>query len=362
MVPAAGLTAALVGNGHDVRVIGPAELQTRFERAGARFRPFKRAQAPRVKGADVPDDNLLGWTRFISGRRLADDVLEELRSEPTDVAVVDAFLSAGLAAAEKAAVPAVPLVHVLYTPCVDGPLATQWDSTRPMVEITRDRMKVPKIDPATPVMAGLWSRCPIVLACAPEPFDFPSDRLPANARYVGPILEGPMASPWQPGGGTVLVSFSTTEMRQQDVLQRTLDALADVDVEVVCTLGRVSIDGLSPPPNASIFDWIPHPELLPRTDVVVTHAGLSTVMAALAAGVPMVCMPMGRDQPLNAQRVAALGLGMELSPAASAKVIRDAVEVVLDNEKFRLRAQSMAEDIAAYGNGKLAVQELESLL
>jgi MGT family glycosyltransferase len=171
-----------------------------------------------------------------------------------------------------------------------------------------------------------------------------------------------MASPWQPGGGTVLVSFSTTEMRQQDVLQRTLDALADVDVEVVCTLGRVSIDGLSPPPNASIFDWIPHPELLPRTDVVVTHAGLSTVMAALAAGVPMVCMPMGRDQPLNAQRVAALGLGMELSPAASAKVIRDAVEVVLDNEKFRLRAQSMAEDIAAYGNGKLAVQELESLL
>jgi hypothetical protein len=82
-----------------------------------------------MKEADVSDGNLLGWTRFISGRRLADDVLEELRSEPTDLAVVDAFLSAGLAAAEKAAVPAVPLVHVLYAPCVHGPLATQW--TRP---------------------------------------------------------------------------------------------------------------------------------------------------------------------------------------------------------------------------------------
>ena len=220
-MPAAGLTAALVDHGHDVRVIGPAELQTRFERAGARFRPFKRAQAPELNEGDVSDDNVLGFTRFISGRRLADDVLEELRSEPTDVAVVDAFVSAGLAAAEKAAVPAVPLVHVLYTPCVEGPLATQWDFTRPMVETTRRRLEIPEIDPASPVMAGLWSRCPIVLACAPESFDVPSDGLPANARYVGPMFDGPMASPWQPGGGgRVLVSFSTTAMRQHDVLQR----------------------------------------------------------------------------------------------------------------------------------------------
>jgi MGT family glycosyltransferase len=362
VLPAAGLTAALVDQGHDVRVIGSPELQTRFERAGARFRPFKRAQPPQLNEGDVSDDNVLGFSRFISGRRLAEDVLEELSSEPTDVAVVDAFVSAGLAAAEKAAVPAVPLVHVLYAPCVEGPVATQWDFTRPMVEATRQRLEIPNIDPAAPVMAGLWSRCPIVLACAPQSFDVPSDRLPPNARYVGPIFDGPMASPWQPGRGRVLVSFSTTAMRQHDVLQRSLDALAEVDVKVVCTLGGVSIPGLSPPPNATISDWIPHRELLPHTDVVVTHAGLGTVMAALASGVPMVCMPMGRDQPLNGQRVATLGLGIDLSPDAAAGAIRDAVEVVLDNEGFRLRAQSMAEDIAAYGNGKVAVQELESLL
>jgi MGT family glycosyltransferase len=362
VVPAAGLTAALVDHGHDVRVIGPSVLQTRFERTGARFRSFRRAQAPSLMEVEVSDDNLLGWTRFISGERLADDVLEELRSEPTDVAVVDAFLSAGLAAAEKAGVPAVPLVHVLYAPSIEGPLATQWDPTRPMVETTRRRLGIPEIDPATPVVGGLWSRCPMVLACAPRSFDFPSDRLPSNARYVGPILDQPMASPWQPGGGRVLVSFSTTAMRQRDVLQRSLDALADVDVEVVCTLGRVPIDGLVPPPNASISDWIPHAELLPRTDVVVTHAGLSTVMTALASGVPLVCIPMGRDQPLNAERVATLGLGIELSPAASVGAIRDAVEAVLGDERFGRRARSMAEEIAAYGNGTVAVRELESLL
>jgi len=311
---------------------------------------------------DVIEDNLLAWTRFIAGRRLADDVLEELRSEPTDVAVVDAVVSAGFAAAEKAGVPVVALVHILYAPSIEGPGATQWDPIRAMMDMTRRHLEVPELDPGGPVMAGLWSRCPIVLACVPQPFDFPSDRLPSNARYVGPILDEPVASAWQPGGGRVLVSLSTTATRQRDLLQRILDALADVDVEVRCTLGGVPIEGLSPPPNASISDWIPHRELLPRTDVLVTHAGLSTVMAALASGVPMVCMPMTRDQPLNAERVATLGLGIERSPTASADLIRDAVQRVLDDERFRQRAKSMAEIIAEYGNGAVAVQELESLL
>jgi MGT family glycosyltransferase len=353
-----------VGGGHDVRVLGPVGLGARFEAVGARFRPFRRAVPPRVGEADVSEDNLLGWTRFLSGRRLAEDVLEELGAERTDVAVVDAFLSGGLAAAERAAVAAVPLVHVLYAPCVVGPVATQWDSTRPMVEMTRRRLKVPGIDPGVPVVVGLWSRCPLVLVGVPRRFDFPCEALPGNARYVGPMLAGPVPGPGPggPGRGRVLVSFSTTAMRQREVIQRSLEALASVDVEVVCTLGGVSMEGLSVPANASVFDWVPHRELLPATNVVVTHGGLSTVMAALAAGVPMVCMPMGRDQPLNAERVAALGLGVDLSPEASAEAIRDAVGLVLGDESFRGRARSMAEDIAGYGNGKVAVQELESLL
>lgn len=362
VVPAAGLTAALVDRGHDVRVIGPAELRSRFERVGARFRPFQRAHPPHSREVDVIEDNMLAWARFTAGKHLADDVLEELRSEPTDVAVVDAVISAGFAAAEKAGVPVVALVHVLYAPSIDGPIAADTDATRGMVDKTRRYLEVPELDPAVPVMAGLWSRCPIVLACVPQPFDFPSDRLPSNARYVGPILDEPVASARQPGGGTVLVSLSTTAMRQRDLLQRILDALADLDLEVVCTLGGVPIDGLSPPPNASIVDWISHREVLPRTEVVVTHAGLSTVMAALASGVPMVCMPMAREQPLNAERVATLGLGIERSPTASADLIRDAVQCVLSDERFRQRARSMAEIIAAYGNGAVAVQELESLL
>ena len=362
VVPSAGLTAALVRGGHDVRVLGAPVLRSRFERAGARFRSFERARQPHLVEEECFDDNLLGWTRYISGRQLAEDVVEELAAEPTDVAVVDAFLSAGLAAAEQRAVPSVALVHVLYEPAVEGPLARQWDPTRPMLEATRRHLGLPRIDPDAPLVAGLWSRCALVLACAPQTFDFPATQRAANVRYVGPILDDPAPGSSHPGGRTVLVSSSTTEMRQRDVLQRSLDALAGLDAEVVCTLGGVRVEGLRPPQNAVVSDWVPHSEVLPRADVVVTHAGLSTVMTALASGVPLVCIPMGRDQPLNAERVAALGLGVTLSPAATVGEVRAGVGAVLDDPTFGQRAQRMAADIASYGNGVVAVQELESLL
>ena len=54
---------------------------------------------------------------------------------------------------------------------------------------------------------------------------------------------------------------------------------------------------------------VPHAAVLPSVDVVVSHAGLGTVTAALAHGVPLVCHPFGRDQHLNAQRVEAVGRG-----------------------------------------------------
>lgn len=91
------------------------------------------------------------------------------------------------------------------------------------------------------------------------------------------------------------------------------------------------------PANVLIHDLLPHGAVLPHAAAVVTHAGHSTVMAALADGVPMVCMPMGRDQHSNAARVAALGVGSTISSDASSTEIRDALHEVLSNESYASR-------------------------
>ena len=105
----------------------------------------------------------------------------------------------------------------------------------------------------------------------------------------------------------------------------------------------------------------PHAAVLPHTAAVVTHGGHGTVMKALAAGVPMVVMPMGRDQPENATRVLAAGAGVRIKQSASPEKIAAAVREVLGDESYRAAAQRLAAAIAEETADDRAAAELEQL-
>jgi hypothetical protein len=74
------------------------------------------------------------------------------------------------------------------------------------------------------------------------------------------------------------------------------------------------------PSNVTVVDWIYQlDQLLPSTDVMFTHGGLATVKEAIAAKVPMVVIPHGKDQMDNANRIRRNKLGLvsdvsELNP------------------------------------------------
>ena len=57
------------------------------------------------------------------------------------------------------------------------------------------------------------------------------------------------------------------------------------------------------PPDVQVLRAAPHGRILGEASAMVTHAGHGIVKKALAAGVPMVCIPMGRDQKDNPTRV-----------------------------------------------------------
>jgi UDP:flavonoid glycosyltransferase YjiC (YdhE family) len=82
-------------------------------------------------------------------------------------------------------------------------------------------------------------------------------------------------------------------------------------------------------------------------------------MAAFAAGVPTICLPIGRDQRSNAERAAELGTSITLSRDASSSEIYVAVERALRSPEMRRAAVRMQESIASYGEGRLAVETLE---
>jgi UDP:flavonoid glycosyltransferase YjiC (YdhE family) len=68
-------------------------------------------------------------------------------------------------------------------------------------------------------------------------------------------------------------------------------------------------------------------------------------MKALANGVPMVCIPMGRDQNDTAARVVHHGAGIRLSTRASAADIATAVRTVLEDPRYRDNAARLARAI-----------------
>lgn len=102
-----------------------------------------------------------------------------------------------------------------------------------------------------------------------------------------------------------------------------------------------------------------HADVLPSCSAVLSHGGHGTVIKALAAGVPLVVAPLGRDQPGNAVRVVHAGAGLRVGKKASAAALRNAIARVLDEPGYRAAARRMAATLAAERDEGLVVDELE---
>ena len=76
------------------------------------------------------------------------------------------------------------------------------------------------------------------------------------------------------------------------------------------------------PPNATRTGYVRHGAVLPHADLVIDHAGLGTVLAALAHGLPQLCVPLGRDQPANAAAVSRTGAGVVRVPSTRTRRAR----------------------------------------
>jgi UDP:flavonoid glycosyltransferase YjiC (YdhE family) len=94
---------------------------------------------------------------------------------------------------------------------------------------------------------------------------------------------------------------------------------------------------------------------------MITHGGHGTVMKALIAGVPLVVVPLGRDQPDNAGRVVYAGAGIRLRRNASASTLQTAIGRVIEDPRYRAAARRMAARLASERDDNRAVDELEQV-
>ena len=342
--PAVVLACKLAARGHDVRAMGTDALQSRFDDEGIPF---------------VPRDPIHEW----DPAALARDVRAEARM--VDLVIADYMLPSALTAAEAAAVPAVALVHTLYGANLDdsgGLLPMGMAGSLDTQSAVRAELGVP------PVLSfgDLLQRCAGVMVTSPESLDVPSPDRPGQVRYVGPLIEPPGADDgWRPPGvddgrPLVVASLGTTPMDELPVLQRVVAAMGLASVRGLVTLGdHVDPAGLEPPDGVAVTGYVRHAAVLPWASAVVSHAGLGTVLAGLAHGLPLVCLPLGREQPANADAVVRAGAGVALDPSSSPEVMADAIRRAVDDLELRAGAARMALEIDELAQSDPAVHEVE---
>lgn len=165
---------------------------------------------------------------------------------------------------------------------------------------------------------------------------------------------------------TVYFTLGTVfHVESGDLMERVLEGLCEVPAQIVVTIGRERDPAeLGPQPaHVRIERFLPQAELLPRCDAVVSHAGSGSVLGALAHGVPLVLLPIGADQPLNATRCEALGVGRVLAPPTLTPAqIREAVMHVLEDPAHRDAARQVQSEIAAMPDPAHAVASIERVV
>jgi UDP:flavonoid glycosyltransferase YjiC (YdhE family) len=204
----------------------------------------------------------------------------------------------------------------------------------------------------------------LVLSPFPPSFRDPAFPLPATGHPLRlAAFDG--GDGRRSGPPTVYLTLGTIfNIESGDLFDRALAALGDLPVDVIATVGaQLDPRRFGPQPaNVRIEAYIPQAAVLPRCDAMVSHGGSGSVVGALAAGLPSVVLPMGADQPLNAARCEALGVGIALDAyTASPADIREAVRTVLGEPAYRDSARRVQAEILTLPGPEQAVRLLEAL-
>lgn len=397
--PVLSLAKDLSERGHQISILSEPCMEQLISSLGYTFIPFQQYFTRKDRREDVfkdwnasPANNpVLKNIVFGPVKTVVEETLAAIRKTGARLLVADMLLPTALIAAEASNIPGVLAFHMPeYFPGPnrgpgmfglkpgEGSLGKFRDTilTRlfhiklngflPSINETRATLSLPPLERTIDLIHGAGLRLIQTL----ESFDFPIEPKPANVRYTGPGLNDPdwtssWTNPWSEKDPRplVVVSFSSTFQNQYAAIQSAMDALRGEDIRGLVTLGpAIDKDRFSAPENVVVVKSAPHSAVFPLASLVITHAGHGTIMRALAHGLPLICLPMGRDQNDNAIKVRHHGLGISLKAKAGPDKISTAIRRILKEDAFKQAAESFREEIRRSQKSEWILQEIENLM
>ncbi|WEF32344.1 glycosyltransferase [Pseudoduganella chitinolytica] len=205
-------------------------------------------------------------------------------------------------------------------------------------------------------------------------FDFPRRQAPAHFHHVGPLRHAPRAGTQHPplppvaaDRPFVFASLGTLQGHRFGLFRRIAQACRQLDVQLlVAHCGGLTAQQALALQGAGatwVCAFAPQQEAVARADAVISHAGLNTVLDAIAARAPMLALPIAFDQPGAAARIRHAGIGLRASPRlASASGIARRLHRLLHEPAFGPRLDALATDLASAGGTPRAADIVESTL
>ena len=378
------LARRLEQRGHHVVIFGIADTEARIRAAGIEFHLIGVEDYPpgTLQKLDQRLGELSGLATFRftvervknTARMVLRDGPDAVRAADLDAMLIDEADMGGNVAQHLG----LPFVSIAFFPPLVPddripPFCFSWPAGQGALSRLRNRLGLRLLSRvAAPIFSLVnqqrraWGLPPLKrstdylspvaqIAQLPQALEFAIDGPPIPLlHYTGPFVDSrqrpPVDFPWHRLDQRPLVyaSLGTLQNGSETIFRTIAQACAGLKVQVVISLGG----GLDPsrlgplPGDPIVVRYAPQLELVQRAAAVITHAGLNTVLESLAAGVPLVALPLGNDQPGVAARVKAHGAGIVLSRRTlNPDRLRTAVRQVLEEEEYRAAARTIKTEM-----------------
>ena len=343
--PLRAFAGAFAREGHTILVAVPEEAVGMVQRAGHRAWPLpepdgevRDAVFARTRGASNDEANAIVVGELFAGvyARASLPGVEWAVSEfRPDVLVHESSEFAGPLVAERAQLPAV---HVCVGLISLGDATVDW-AARHVDAIRREQGLAPD-----PLGERLYDR-PTLSLMPPA-----LDSMPTPALYYREPRPEPSPAAWSDDGRPLvylsLGSVAPSTDAYPGLYRAAIDRLAGLPIRLLVSTGGQDPEALGPLPDGVRAErWVDEPALGHHLAAMVSHGGAGSIRTALAAGVPLVVMPLFGDQPLNARAVAAAGAGIALDDGPGG--LAGAVAAVLEDPAYGGRADEIAGEVAA---------------
>jgi MGT family glycosyltransferase len=356
----------LVDRGEDITYYLTDSFRPQVERAGARFHRYESTLEGGMIGflpARMPTES----------RHVLSQLLEVVRAERPDYLVYDPMCLWARLLGQLLRIPALTFrptmamdprsdQFVSFFKSRAAAFSGIFEQAGKDLGALMQQYGLPPID-----LVGLLGQAePLNIVCVPRSFQTGGDTFDERFVFVGPSIQprgdaGDFPFAQLEGGPVLYISLGTIFNNWPEFYRMCFSAFGGTHWRVVLATGHaVNAAELGPiPDNFLVRPSVPQLEVLERTDVFLTHGGANSLMEAFFYGVPVVVIPQMAEQPLNAQRVAELELGLALDrQSVTVEQLRQSVARVADEPEFRARGRGMQQEVRDSGGYRRAAEAI----